>query len=197
MLRTENPPTNPTQPPKQALTVQRAVVLSARATTGRPGHSTVTFKNLLRKTEHALSDVRFYWDKRFNKFSLVLNLEGRRSLCFFPQKIVRHIGSVDFFLEISVSLFQIWRSFELAKKYGLQRRQRQTTFHITRFWTDLRRIIFIIIYNNGNSKLKVRIFDITICAHPPGPPACEAHTQFGLETALARHSLWPGNTSAR
>jgi hypothetical protein len=24
-----------------------------------------------------------------------------------------------------------------------------------------------------------------------------AHTQFGPETALARHSLWPGNTSAR
>ena len=42
-LRTENPPSNPTQPAKQARTVHQALLLSAPATTGKPVCSAVTF----------------------------------------------------------------------------------------------------------------------------------------------------------
>ena len=96
-LRTENPPTNPTQPPKQALTVRQAVVLSARATTGKPGHSTITIKNYLERLSMCSVMSDFIETNDFNKFSLDLNLEGRRWFGFFP--FFRKLSAIlDFYI---------------------------------------------------------------------------------------------------
>ena len=86
----------------------------------------------------------FIETNNFNKFSLDLNLEERRSLCFFlssenrPPYWISKSSSRNFRLVSSNPKIS-----QTGEEYGLQGRQYRTTFHITRSQADVRRIVLI------------------------------------------------------
>ena len=119
----------------------------------------------------AMSD--FIETNDFTKFSLDLNLEGRRLLYFLSSEKTSAI--LDFWIP-SRDFLPVLSNPKISQtggKYGLQGRHRQTTFHITRSQTDVRRIVFIVFVIMGITIKGEEVFDITICANPPGPPACD------------------------
>ena len=83
-LRTENPPSSPTHPTKQARAVRRALLLSAPATTGKPVCSAVTFSIIKERLGVCSAVSVFIETNDLIKFQFRSKLPRAKAARFFP-----------------------------------------------------------------------------------------------------------------
>ena len=122
------------------------------------------FLILLRKTEHVLSSVSFYWDKWFNKVQFRSKRPRAKAARFFPffsieiQAAILEIGkhSLEFHEQLQRNLRARW----IGYGDGSQGRRSKTTFHITQSPAGLRWIVFDDFIKSYELLFKVRDFGI-------------------------------------
>ena len=162
-LRTENPPSTPLKTETSPGSTPGCATERARhhRQTGALNHH---FLTLLRKAEHVLGSVSFYWDKRFNKVQFRSKHPRAKAARFFPsfsieiQAAILEIG--EFFLEFHEQLQRNLRAHWIEHGDGSQGRRSETTFHITQFPTGPRWIVFDDFVKSYELLFKVRDFGI-------------------------------------
>ena len=112
----------------------------ARAPPQKSQNSQLSLLSYKRMLSKKLSCIKFYWDERLSKFSLVLHSTGRGSPSLFSGTYVRHF-ELWIPSRFSVEFGSSWRSPQVGWSCGLQRGQSPTTFHITSPQGDARRIV--------------------------------------------------------
>ena len=173
-LRTENPPSNPNQPAKQARTVHQALLLSAPATTGKPVCSAVTFSIIKERLGVCSAVSVFIETNDLIKFQFRSNPPRAKAARFFLsllQESVHHFGNWRVFLRIPGRPQQNLKAYWTEYGDGSQRRRGKSTFHITHSPVGLRWIVFDDLLHLVNYHLRWEILTLTNSPDDSSPPA--------------------------